>query len=132
MITQPELTAELASALQSFAAIEREIVMLGAQADADKAHRLVQLRRQLVLEFARVRDALEAEPSMLCSPELMTAAMRQLAAFRTSNAINQADWPVVRVRDNPAEYRVASRSVGEASRLFWGWTEQHLGFRAEL
>jgi|GEM_PF-966231 len=129
MITDAGLTAALTQALRSFAAVEREIVRLGALGDASKAHQFLQLRRQLVDAFAHARMALEAEPRLIESPTLMSEAMRQLAAFRTANAINQADWPVIRVRDEPQQYKIASQSVARASQDFWNWVDRGLGFR---
>jgi hypothetical protein len=129
MSIQVELAGKLSGALQSFASTEAQIVKLGTLADPQMANELVQLRRELVQDFANVSAALEADPRLAGDHERTSRAMRLLAAFRTRNAINQADWPVIRVRDHPEEYRNSIGHVAEASRAFWGWIETELGFR---
>jgi hypothetical protein len=120
---------ELDQALRSFAEVERGIVQLDTRADATNALAFVNMRRDLVMEFAKVGKALEQEPWLVANPDKMTQVTRLFAAFRTQNALNQADWPVIRVRDDPAAYAGASRPVGERSAAFWQWVEQELGFR---
>lgn len=124
------LSADLSDALRAFAETEDEIVHLGVVADSARMHELLALRRLFVEQFGVVNAALQKEPRLVQNADLMTQAMRLLAAFRSRNAINQADWPVIRVRDDPIAYREASQHVKEASRIFWQWTEDALGIRA--
>lgn len=119
----------LVDALSRFAALERELVALGQRADASTAIEFVRMRRQLVMEFAQVGAALEKDPWLSANSHLMQQAQRLLSAFRAQNTINQANWPVVRVRDNLADYQIAARPVGERSRDFWDWIEFELGFK---
>lgn len=118
--------SQLKDALHSFAAVEAQIVAHGAPTTAAQSFELVQLRRDLVMEFATLRTAIEAEPSLAASRDRLTQATRLLAAFRTSNAINQADWPVVRVREDANGYNEAVQRVVRASRAFWDWAERTL------
>jgi len=97
--------------------------------DADKASAFVQRRRDMAHEFAVLRNALEGEPFLIARPELMTEALCLLSAFRACNSINQAEWPAIRVRDDPARFRIAAQSVAAAARDFWRWAEQTLAYR---
>jgi len=119
--------ADLTSALRSFAAIEDDIITFGQTIDASKAAAFVQRRREMAHAFAMLRNALEQEPWLIDRPDLMTEALRRLSAFRAANSINQAEWPAIRVRDDPAAFRVAAQSVVVPSRAFWRWTEEALG-----
>jgi hypothetical protein len=119
---------ELVGALRAFDAVERRIVALGEQAETCDSFEFVNLRRDLVLQFASLAAAIERDPHLMANPALKTQATRLLAAFRTQNAVNQADWPVIRVRDDPEHYKVAARPVAERSRDFWTWVGQQLGF----
>ena len=121
--------SELQGALRSFVVVERGIVALGERADSNNAAEFVTLRRDLVLEFAKVSSALNSDPHLASNPEMMTQGTRLFSAFRTVNSINQADWPAIRVRDDPEAYRVAVRLVAERSQAFWAWIEQEFGFR---
>lgn len=121
--------SELTSALQEFAGVERAIVALGRGNAASNALELVRVRRDLVLQFAKLGSALERDPHLKDNPDQMTQATRLFAAFRSANSINQANWPAIRVRDNLEEYLGASLPVADASRAFWTWVDQHLGFR---
>jgi hypothetical protein len=121
----------LIDALKSFASIEQDLIALGKRADATTANDFVRVRRQLVMAFAEVSAAFEKDPWLIAEAHLMHQAQRLLAAFRSQNAINQANWPVVRVRDNLAEYQIAARPVGERSRDFWDWLAFELRFERE-
>jgi len=121
------ISANLTSALHSFAAIEDDIIAFGQTMDASKATAFVQRRREMAHAFAVLRNALEQEPWLIDQPDLMTEALRRLSAFRAANAINQAEWPAIRVRDDPAAFRIAAQSVTAPSRAFWRWTEDTLG-----
>ncbi len=120
--------AELRRALQAFASVESDIIAFGRGADASKALEFVQRRKQMVLEFAHLRDALESDAYLLQHPNLKTQVMRLFAAFRSQNAINQAEWPAIRVRDNLLQFRVAAQSVAGPARAFWSWIERELDY----
>ncbi|MBN8818301.1 MAG: hypothetical protein J0I80_06230 [Sphingomonas sp.] len=120
--------AELDAALRAFAQTEREIVTLGERLTPETTTDFALLRRDLALCFARVGAALEADPFLKADAALLTQATRLLSAFRTQNAINQADWPVIRVRDDMAGYRQAVKTLVERSGDFWHWVAQRLGF----
>lgn len=124
--------ADLIEAMRSFAALEREIAAMSDRDATADTVRLVKLRRELVLEFARLGTALESDPYLVAHPEKMTQATRLFAAFRTQNSANQADWPVIRVRDNLQAYKLSTRSVEDCSTAFWGWAERELGFRRQM
>jgi hypothetical protein len=121
--------AELAQALRNFANQERDIVQLGQRVDPDNALEFVRMRRQLVMCFADVGAAMEKDAWLTAQPEIMQEGRQLFSAFRAANSINQANWPVVKARDDPKGYGVAARPVGEKSRAFWAWAERALGFR---
>jgi hypothetical protein len=121
--------AELEDALRSFAIAERDIVSAGQLKNGDNAMELVRVRRDLVLQFAKVGNALEQDPHLKAHPDKLTEGTRLFAAFRSANSINQANWPAIRVRDEREAYRSASQPVIERSRAFWAWVDQELGFR---
>ena len=120
--------SKLKSALESFAQAEAQIVLRGVPVTAAESLELVQLRRQLITEFATLSAAIEAEPNLIRSPAMLTDATRLLAAFRTANSVNQAEWPVVRVREDAAGYHIAVQRVVIASDAFWSWAAQTLNF----
>lgn len=122
--------SRLKDALHSFAAVEAQIVSHGTPTSPAQSLELVQLRRDLIMEFATLSAAIEAEPILAASRKMLTEATRLLAAFRTSNAINQADWPVVRLREDAAGYSIAVQGVVKTSRAFWDWAEQNLAYDA--
>lgn len=121
--------AVLANALRNFAIIEDDIITFGRTMDASKALAFVRRRREMAHEFAVLRDALEHEPWLIQRPEQMTEALRLLSAFRASSSIHQAEWPAIRVRDDPAAFRVAAQAVTTASNEFWRWVERELDYR---
>ncbi len=120
---------ELTQALRRFADLERQIVLLGQRVDADNALEFVRMRRQLVMGFADVGAALEKDPWLATRPDVIQHGRQLFSAFRAANSINQANWPVVKARDDPRGYEVAARPVGDKSRAFWHWIEKELGFK---
>jgi len=122
--------AELAQALRNFARQEGEIVKLGQRVAPDNALEFVRMRRGLVMCFAEVGAAMEKDVWLTAQPPEMIQRGRQLfSALRAANSINQANWPVVKARDDPQGYQVAARPVGEKSHAFWMWVEMELGFK---
>lgn len=122
--------AELAQALRDFAKQERDIVQLGQRVEPDNALEFVRMRRALVMCFAEVGAAMERDSWLNTQPPEMIQEGRQLfSAFRAANSINQANWPVIKARDDPQGYQVAARPVGDRSRAFWAWVERDLGFK---
>jgi hypothetical protein len=119
----------LREALQSFAKVEDEIIAFGRGANASKALEFVQIRKRMIGEFAGLRDALESDPYFIANEERKTEIMRLFSAFRTKNAINQADWPAIRVKDNLPAFRIAAQSVGPVSEAFWGWIKREFGYK---
>lgn len=120
---------ELVDALRSFTRVESDIVAAGRQAEGDIAAELVRARRELVLEFAKLGQALDQDEHLKANPDKMTDVKRLFSAFRSANSINQADWPAIRVRDERESYRTASLPVVERSSAFWGWIERELAFK---
>ncbi len=123
------ISAELTQALRRFADLERQIVALGQRVDAGNALEFVRMRRQLVMGFADVGAALEQDPWLSTQPEITQQGRALFSAFRAANSINQANWPVVKARDDPRGYETAARPVGDKSRAFWQWVEKELGFK---
>jgi hypothetical protein len=123
------ISAELAQALRAFSAVERDIVSLGKRVDPATAVDFVRMRRQLVIGFAEVGSALDKDAWLAAQPDVLQRGRQLFSAFRAQNSINQANWPVVRARDDPDGYQVAARPVGEKSRDFWRWVETELGHK---
>ncbi len=123
------ISAELKAALRSFSHLEQQVVQVSSHVDTSNATTLVRLRRDLVHEFAALSHALEHDHHLRSNPEKFTEATRLLSAFRTQNSVNQADWPVILVRDNPSGYRASVGTVAGRSHAFWHWVEKELRFR---
>lgn len=121
--------SELVAALKQFSALEVEIVELGGRVDPDNAREFVRMRRDLVMNFAHVGKAMDEDPWLAANPDVLSRGRRFFAEFRTANSLNQANWPVVRAKDDAAAYAKAAAPVGEKSRAFWQWVESDLGFR---
>jgi hypothetical protein len=124
--------AELARALQSFAAQEQEIVDIGGKVDPATALDFVRMRRRLVMCFAALNAAIDEDQWVTSDAQLHQKGRQLFSAFRAANSINQANWPVVEARDDPKGYADAARPVAEKSRAFWQWAEQELGFERRI
>ena len=116
----------LHQALTSFAKVECGIVAFGMEGDTERAIELVRLRKLMVEQFAIVGSALEADENLSADPQLKRELLRLFSAFRSANALNTAEWPAIRVRDDVERFRRAANSVGLASRAFWHQIEKGL------
>jgi len=119
----------LTEALRAFAAAEQRIVDHDRLGDAGNAAELVRLRRDLVMAFAQVAAALESDPGLRAQPDRQAQATRLLSAFRTQNAVNQADWPAIRIPQDRDAYHESVARVQARSRAFWDWVGEELGVR---
>jgi hypothetical protein len=109
----------LTAALKTFAEAERGIVDFGRVGDSGRALELVRMRKQMVIEFAALGAALEEDGYLERHPDVKTDVLRLFAAFRTANAINTAEWPAIRVRDDVTQFQAAAQNVARASQAFW-------------
>lgn len=116
----------LARALKAFAETERGIIEFGRVGDTSRALELVRMRKQMVIEFAALGTALEQDPYLVEHPDVKTEILRLFSAFRTANAINTAEWPAIRVRDDVDQFKVAAQGVGRASQAFWSRIKSEL------
>jgi len=46
--------------------------------------------------------------------------------MRYALALHQADWPVVRIDEDPAAYRASAHQVQIKSAAFWRWCREGL------
>lgn len=90
---------------------------------------LVGLRRVLSLRAAAMAEALDRYLAPL-DPEVRQEGRRRLADMRAAAALHQAEWPAVRLLDDPAAYRVSAERVRERHRAFDRWLRAHLAAQA--
>jgi hypothetical protein len=125
------LSVQLRDALGNFRVVEDDVAAIGVRSDEARKQALVRSRRELSERIGELAPAIEADADLAAQPEKHKEVGRLFAAMRYSLAVHQADWPAVKIDEDPAAYRHSALNVQEKSKAFWGWWQQHAGLRRD-
>ncbi len=119
-------SATLREALERYRAIEKDIVSIGTNGDPDRKLALVRARRSLAEQIGVIGTIIEEDVGLAHHPDLQKELGRLFAAMRYSLALHQANWPVVKIDEDPAAYLASARDTQHKSDLFWTWCRANL------
>lgn len=118
--------AEVLREIDTLERIQAELAGIASRTDEERKPALVELRRQLSAQIARVGTL--ADSLFVASDSEVTRAYRaHFSRMRSRAALHQADWPAVRLGENPEAYRASALGVREANREFVAWMRTTLG-----
>jgi hypothetical protein len=125
------LSARLGDALRNYSIIERDVAATGTRLDESSKLALVRARRQLSERIGELGPAIEQDEELAGEPDRQRELSRLFAAMRYALALHQANWPVVKISEDPAAYRASATGVQEKSGAFWDWCRVHLGIQKD-
>jgi len=101
-------------------AVQAELAGIADRTDDARRHDLIQLRRQLALQIAKVGQL--AEP-IFAATEAGTAHeyRSRFSRMRSAAALHQANWPAVRLGEDIEQYRASAVGVRQANKEFVAW-----------
>jgi hypothetical protein len=109
----------LRGALADLVAAERAVAAVSDRKDAGRKTDLVKARRLMAEQLGVVGLLIENEPGLADRPGDKSAVTRQFSAMRAQLAVHQANWPAVRIDDDPAAYRRSALAVRDKVSAFW-------------
>jgi hypothetical protein len=121
------LSEQLHTALLDFGAIEKHVSTASLRQGTDAKHALVRSRRELAEQIGRLGPLIEQDEDLAKEPDMQREISRLFAGIRYALVLHQADWPVVRIDEDPAAYRTSARGVEAKSEIFWRWCRAQLG-----
>lgn len=100
--------------------VQQALAEIAERTDDDRRHELIDLRRRLSTQIARVGEVAEPVVAEL-TPEAARAFRAKFSAMRSGTALHQASWPAVRLGEDPQAYAASALLAREANRAFIAW-----------
>lgn len=121
------LSEQLRQALLDYAVIEREVSTAGPDRSDDAKRALLRNRRLLAEQLGRLGLLIDRDEALATAPDTQQEMNQLFAGMRYALALHQADWPVVRIDEDPVAYQTSAQRVQVKSAAFWGWCRDRLG-----
>lgn len=107
--------------------VQAELAEISRRTDDERLRELIQLRRRLSEQIARVGKIAERYFEESGAPDLVQEFRKHFTNMRSKAATHQASWPAVRLNEADEQYQQSSRAVREANKAFVSWIRRALG-----
>jgi hypothetical protein len=124
-----ELSSQLHDALALYAELEAAVVSAGRRSDPARKLALVQARRKFAEQLGQLGILIAQDSMMRQHPDVQQQMNRHFAAFRYALGQHQANWPAVRIDEDPKSYAQSAWEAYAKSDQFWEWCLANLDFR---
>lgn len=121
------VSTQLRDALGNYRVIEDDLVAIGVRRDEQRKQALVRSRRLLAEQMGKLGLSIEQDTLLATDSGKQQEMNRLFAAMRYSLALHQANWPAVKIDEDPVAYQASAHNVQEKSRAFWAWCRDNLG-----
>lgn len=123
----------LQASIDGFERLRSSIAVVARRTDDARRHDLIGLRRQLSAQIAEMARLADAELKRLPGgDELVRAFRSEFSQFRTIMAMHQANWPAIRIGEQPGGYEASAATVDRATRELIAWMSSALAERPQL
>ena len=116
-----ELSKPLHEALALYAELEAAVVSAGRRSDPARKLDLVQSRRKFAEQLGKLGILIVQDNQLRQDPELQQEMNRRFTAFRYALGQHQANWPAVRIDEDPQGYAQSAWEAYSKSDQFWEW-----------
>lgn len=120
------LSEPLRRALLAYAAIEHAVATATPDQGDEAKRALLRDRRLLAEHLGQLGPLIEQDEILATDPETQHEMSHLFAAMRYALALHQADWPVVRIEEDPVAYHSSAQQVQVKSTAFWRWCRDRL------
>lgn len=120
------LSEQLRRALLDYAATETAVATATPDRGDEAKRALLRDRRLLAEHLGRLGPLIEQDETLATDPETQREMSHLFAAMRYALALHQADWPVVRIDEDPVAYHSSAQHVQVKSAAFWRWCRDRL------
>lgn len=125
------LSPQLHDALTHYAELEGAVVSAGRRSDADRKLDLVRARRKFAEQLGLLGLLIIQDRKLAETPDMQQDMNRLFTAFRFALGQHQANWPAVRIDEDPAGYARSAWEAYAKSDQFWAWCLANLNFRRD-
>ncbi|HEY1124626.1 MAG TPA: hypothetical protein VGE65_03260 [Sphingobium sp.] len=125
------LSQQLHDALVHYAETEAAVVSAGRRSDADRKLDLVRARRKFAEQLGLLGLLIVQDRVLAETPDIQQDMNRLFTAFRFALGQHQANWPAVRIDEDPQGYAQSAWEAYSKSDQFWAWCLTNLNFRRE-
>lgn len=104
--------------------VQAELANIAKRDDEGRRNALVDLRRKLAAQIAKVGSIAEPAFAEVGDRELLETYRSKFSKMRSAAATHQANWPAVLLGERPEEYRASALVVREANKEFVAWMRE--------
>jgi hypothetical protein len=126
-----ELSPQLHDALARYAELEQAVVSAGRRSDPARKLDLVRSRRKFAEQIGLLGLLIVQDRALAATPDVQQNMNRHFTAFRYALGQHQANWPAVRIDEDPQGYAQSAWEAYSKSDEFWAWCVANLNFRRE-
>lgn len=123
-----ELSPQLQDALARYAELEQAVVSAGRRSDPDRKLDLVRSRRKFAEQLGLLGLLIVQDRTLAATPDVQQNMNRLFTAFRYALGQHQANWPAVRIDEDPRGYARSAWEAYSKSDEFWAWCLTNLDF----
>ncbi len=127
-----ELSPQLHEALALYAELEAAVVSAGRRSDPARKLDLVQARRKFAEQLGRLGLLIAQDQKLRQHAEIQQEMNRHFTAFRFALGQHQANWPAVRIDEDPKGYAQSAWEAYSKSDRFWEWCLANLQFQRNI
>ena len=126
-----ELSSQMHDALARYAELEQAVVSAGRRSDAARKLDLVRARRKFAEQLGLLGLLIVQDRMLAETPDMQQDMNRLFTTFRFALGQHQANWPAVRIDEDPQGYAQSAWEAYAKSDLFWAWCLTNLDFRRD-
>jgi hypothetical protein len=126
-----ELSPQLHEALARYAELEQAVVSAGRRSDPERKLDLVRARRKFAEQLGLLGLLIVQDRVLGKTPDMQQDMNRLFTSFRFALGQHQANWPAVRIDEDPQGYNQSAWEAYSKSDQFWGWCLANLNFRRD-
>ncbi|GEM_PF-1225774 len=123
------LSPQLHDALALYAELEQAVISAGRRSDPDRKLALVRARRKFAEQLGRIGLLIIQDRQLAATPQVQKDMSQRFTTFRYAMGQHQANWPAVRIDEDPRGYAQSAWEAYSKSDQFWGWCLANLDFR---
>lgn len=121
--------ADFLRELELLERLQSDAALIATRTDDARRHELIQIRRKLSEQIARVSETAEPIFGNAADAAVAQTYRDKFSRMRSAMAMLQTRWPAVRLGEAEAdgEYQRSAQQVNDANRDFISWTRIALG-----
>lgn len=126
------LSPQLHDALARYAELEQAVVSAGRRSDPERKLDLVRARRKFAEQLGLLGLLIAQDRMLAETPDKQQDMSRLFTTFRFALGQHQANWPAVRIDEDPNGYAQSAWETYTKSDQFWAWCLANLDFRRDM